>query len=223
MWFHLIAAFVVFGLILSFVAKPYWVPSGSMEQTLQPGDRVLVNRLAYLGGGPANGDIVVFDAGASWDATPRTESNPLRAAARWLGETTGFGPSGTHTLIKRVIGTPGQVVACCSAAGQVTVDGEPIAEPYVYDDIDFTPGVVDCDTTPRSLRCFGPVTVPDGAYLMLGDNRGASSDSAYACRSSVGSPGDEAADAGCWRWALREEIVGKATVILWPFTRWSGL
>ncbi|WP_426323936.1 S26 family signal peptidase [Microbacterium sp. E-13] len=55
-WFHVVAAFLVFGMLLTFVAKPYWVPSGSMENTLQPGDRILVNRLAYVGSQPATGE-----------------------------------------------------------------------------------------------------------------------------------------------------------------------
>ncbi len=211
-WFQLIAAFVVTGLVLSFVAKPYWVPSGSMEQTLQPGDRVLVNRLAYVGAEPGTGDIVVFDADEQWDATPRPSAGPLRDALRWVGEVTGFGPSGPHTLIKRIIGTPGQTVECCSASGAVMVDGAPLDEPYVSNDFPFIAGEVDCDTTPRSLRCFDAVEVPAGAYLMLGDNRAGSSDSAIACR------GDAASDQ-CWRWASREGIVGKTAIVFWPLGR----
>ena len=65
-WFQLLLAFVVVGLLLTFDAKPYVVPSESMQGTLEPGDRVLVNRLAYVGSEPATGDIVVFDADESW-------------------------------------------------------------------------------------------------------------------------------------------------------------
>lgn len=215
-WFHLALAFVVFGLVLSFVAKPYWVPSGSMEQTLQPGDRVLVNRLAYVGADPAVGDIVVFDAGSSWGSTAAADDGPVKAALRWVGEVTGFGPSGPHTLIKRVIAGPGQTVACCSAEGEVLVDGAPIDEPYISDDLPFD-GTSDCTTEPASARCFPEVTVPEDSYLVLGDHRAASSDSATACRGTL------QADAGCWRWAREDEIVGRAAVILWPAARWSGL
>ena len=136
-WFHVVAAFVVTGLILSFVAKPYWVPSGSMETTLQPGDRVMVNRLAYVGASPGNGDIIVFDAGSTWDIEGPPESNPIKSVLRWIGEVTGFGPSSAHTLIKRVIGTPGQTVECCSADGKLMIDGEPIDEPYITNDFPF--------------------------------------------------------------------------------------
>lgn len=214
---QLLLAFVVFGLVLSFVAKPYWVPSGSMEQTLLPGDRVLVNRLAYAGSDPVDGDVIVFDADEAWDAGTRPQPSPLRAAWIWLGQWTGFGPSGEHTLVKRVIATPGQVASCCSADGAVIVDGRAVAEPYLSDDIAFTPGSLDCSTTPRSPRCFGPVTVPNQSYLVLGDNRAVSSDSAIRCRTP------EADQTSCWRWARRPGVVGKVVAVLWPIDRWAAV
>lgn len=220
-WFHLVVAFVVVGAVLSFVAKPYSVPSGSMEQTLMVGDRVLVNRLAYVGAQPATGDVIVFDADETWGAHPTDDGNPLKAALRWLGEVSGFGPSGPHTLVKRVIAGPGQTVSCCTADGRLLVDGKPLDEPYVYQDFPFTPGVLDCTTTPASQRCLPEVTVPEGSYLVLGDHRSNSSDSAAACRSAdvSGTPPDDS----CYRWATRPGVVGKAVAILWPITRWSGL
>lgn len=216
-WFQMLAAFVLIGLILSFVAKPYWVPSGSMQQTLQIGDRVLVNRLAFAGAAPQTGDIVVFDAGPAWDATPKNPESPVKAALRWLGEVTGFGPTGPHTLIKRVIAGPGQTVRCCSADGRLIVDGTPLDEPYVFEDFPFQPGALDCTTTPASLRCLPEMTIPQDAYLVLGDHRSNSADGAVNCR------GRAQPAASCWRWATRDEIVGKAVVILWPFDRWRGL
>lgn len=216
-WFHVIAAFLVIGAILSFVAKPYYVPSGSMEQTLQPGDRVLVNRLAYLGSSPGTGDIVVFDADATWGADGTEDDGPLKSAMRWLGEVTGFGPSGSHTLIKRVIAGPGQTVSCCDAQGRLLVDGEPLDEPYVFEDLLFTDGTLDCASEPTSARCLPEVTVPKGSYLVLGDHRAASADGAIGCRAAGADAGD------CWRWAKAEQVVGKASVILWPMGRWGGL
>lgn len=216
-WFHLIAATIVFGLLLSFVAKPYLVPSGSMEPALQPGDRILVNRLAYVAAEPASGDIVVFDADERWDGVVTRDENVLRAGARWIGEATGFGPSSPHTLVKRIIGTPGHTVVCCSVDGDVVVDGVTLDEPYVVNDLPFIDGTLDCATVPRSMRCFAEVTVPDDSYLMLGDNRSGSSDSAVHCR------GASEADDSCWRWATRSGIVGAAAAIWWPVGRWSGL
>ena len=216
-WFHLFAAFVVMGLILTFVAKPYVVPSGSMEQTLQVGDRVLVNRLAYVAAEPQPGDIVVFDAGEAWDGQVERHEGPVKSFLRWVGEVTGFGPSGPHTLVKRVIAGPGQTVSCCSVNGHMLVDGAPVDEPYVFQDFAFEPGTLDCTSDPRSQRCLPEVTVPENAYLMLGDHRSASSDSAYLCRAP------DASSPGCYRWAMREEIVGKVSAILWPIGRWQGL
>ncbi len=213
-WFHVFAAIVVTSLVLSFVAKPYWVPSGSMEETLQVGDRVIANRLAYLGSGPAQGDIVVFEAGPSWEIGVPDAPDPIRGALRWIGEVTGFGPSGPHTLVKRVIGEPGQTVSCCSESGALLVNGAPLLEPYVYNDLSFEAGVLDCTTEPRSTRCFDAVTVPSESYLMLGDNRAGSSDSAVLCR--VAGVSDE-----CWRWAEREDVVGKVFVRYWPIPRWA--
>lgn len=215
-WFQLILAFLVMAAVLNFIAKPYSVPSGSMEQTLQIGDHVLVNRLAALGGQPTTGDVIVFDAGESWDDAPPIAEAPLRAILRWVGEVSGFGPTSPHTLVKRVIAGPGQVVECCTDDGVLTVDGIALDEPYVFEDAAFEPGVLDCATTPRSRRCFDAVTVPDDSYLVLGDHRSNSSDSAAHCR------GDDP-DAGCWRWVHRDDIVGTAAAIIWPVDRWRGL
>ncbi|UNK70104.1 signal peptidase I [Microbacterium sp. H1-D42] len=216
--FHLVLAFVVVGLVLSFVAKPYWVPSGSMEQTLKIDDRVLVNRLAYAGDAhPSTGEIIVFDADETWGEWGSNDEGPLKKAFRWIGEVSGFGPSGPHTLIKRVIAGPGQTVSCCTAEGALIVDGKPLDEPYIYQDLAFDPGTLDCTTTPISPRCLPEVTVPEDSYLVLGDHRSSSADSAYRCR------GERDADPGCWLWARDEDVVGRATVILWPASRWSGL
>lgn len=215
-WFHLVLAFVVAGLVLSFVAKPYLVPSGSMEQMLQPGDRVLVNRLAYLASDPGPGDVVVFDADESWGSTSAADDGPLKAVLRWVGEVTGFGPSGPHTLVKRIIAGPGQTVRCCSAGGELIVDGEPIDEPYLFEDFPFD-DALNCASTPASSRCFDEVTVPPDSYLVLGDHRSVSGDSAIACRQP------DAPSPGCWRWAKRDQIVGRAAAIVWPIGRWTGL
>ncbi len=213
-WFQLLLAFTVFGLILTFVAKPYAVPSASMTETLQIGDRVLVNRLAYVGADPGAGDVIVFDAGDEWSTGEATDEGPLKSFARWVGEVSGFGPSGSNTLVKRIIGLPGQTVECCSAEGEILVDGEPLDEPYVFADFTFDAGSLDCDSDPVSERCFAAITVPEDRYLVLGDNRANSSDSSAQCRGNVN-------DQGCWRWAHRDEIVGKVAVILWPLSRWT--
>jgi signal peptidase I len=145
---------VAIGVVLVFeaeVAKPYRVPSASMEPTLHcarpatgclasTSDRVIVNRLAYRFGGPKRGQIVVF------------HSPP--AAAKRCGQRGDF--------VKRLIGLPGEVVS--ERNGFVFFDGKPLHEPYVV------PAERD------SLTATWPV-VPRGRYFFMGDNRAVSCDS----------------------------------------------
>ncbi|MDO9396867.1 MAG: signal peptidase I [Herbiconiux sp.] len=214
---NLVAAFLVLALVQTFLVRLYSVPSGSMEQTLEVGDRILVNRLAYLGSEPTTGDVVVFDASEAWDGEVPPESNPLKAAVRWLGGVIGIGPSDRHTLVKRIIAGPGQTVSCCDAEGRVLVDGSPLDEPYVFEDLPFEAGVLDCASVPVSQRCFAEYTVPEGSYLALGDHRSASSDSIAHCRGTPTTTDD------CVRLVRRDDIVGEVFQIVFPFSRWSGI
>lgn len=208
-WFQAAIALTLALLIFAFVGQP---SSSSMAPTLQPGDRLIVNRLAYVAADPAPGDIVVFRPRDGWERPPAS-GNPLVATANAIGEATGFRP---YVLVKRVIAGPGQTVECCDVDGSVTVDGAPIDEPYVVQNLPFVAGSLDCESTPASRRCFPNLTVPDGAYLVLGDNRQNSADSVYPCR------GNPIANDSCARWMTREDVFGKAGPILWPISRWGG-
>ncbi|MFI0897774.1 signal peptidase I [Streptomyces sp. NPDC020983] len=96
-------------LVTAFVARPYQVPSGSMEGTLRIGDRVLVDKLAYrFGGTPRRGDVIVFDGDGSFTQGPGTD------------------------FVKRVIGVGGDRVTCCDAEGRILVNGHPLDETYLY-------------------------------------------------------------------------------------------
>lgn len=214
-WSHLVLAVLVVALVQAFFVKVYAVPSGSMEQTLEPGDRVLVNRLAYLGeglaAGPQTGDVVVFDRPDDWGG--RANERPWwRIAIGWLGDVVGFGPSNSDALTKRVIGTPGDRVACCDAEGRVTVNDRPLDEPYVYEDLPFGDGL-DCTSQPGSLRCFDEVTLGDDEYLVLGDHRSDSVDSVADCR---GGAGRATAPPDCARTVPRADIVGRVFFVVWP-------
>lgn len=206
-WAHLVAAILIVALAQALFVKVYQVPTESMQQTLDPGDRVLVNRLAYVGGEPQRGDVVVFDRPESWG--PRADRPWWRTMIGWFGDVVGFGPSNQDALTKRIIGTPGDTVACCDAAGQVTVNGEPIDEPYLFQDLPFEAGELDCSTSPVSRRCFRGTTVGDDQYLVMGDHRSNSTDSVVGCRRAN-------ASAGCARLVATDEIVGEAFAVIWP-------
>jgi len=193
-----IAALVLTIVLKAFVVQVFAIPSGSMENTLQPGDRVLVNKLVYRFRDIARGDVVVFSGQGSWgpDAPP-PPGNPL--VRFWDGVTNLIGISAPGTdYIKRVIGVPGDHVACCDA-GRVTVNGVPLSEQsYVH------PGDV------PSQVVFS-VTVPPGRLWVLGDNRANSDDSRYR-RDDPGSG------------TIPESaVVGRAFVIIWPPSRIGDL
>ena len=215
-WFNLVAAFVVLALVQAFFVKLYYVPSGSMENTLAVGDRILVNRLDYAFADPKTGDVVVFNASDAWEAERPEPTNPLSWLLRWVGGAIGIGPTLEHTLVKRVIAGPGQTVVCCDDLGRVEVDGVALDEPYILEDFPFALGVNDCTTTPVSLRCFGEYTIPDDRYFVLGDHRSQSGDSVAACR---GGPVTD----DCVRLVARKDIVGRAFVIVLPPGRWGAI
>jgi len=207
---HLVLALVVIALVQLFFVKPFLVPSESMSPTLETGDRILASRIAYTVASPGEGDVAVFSRPATWEA--QSPASPLRVAVGWVGDLVGFGPSNLDALVKRVIGEPGTTVRCCTAEGKVTVDDAPLDESYVVNDLPFVPGELDCDTVPASSRCFGPIVVPDGQYLVLGDNRANSADSVIGCRGAPPSP-------TCARFVPRDKMLGKVFSIVWPLDR----
>ena len=214
---NVVLALTVVAVVQAFWVKVYSVPSGSMEQTLQVGDRILVNRTAYPDGMADPQDVVVFAANEDWAADMGPEG-PVENAVRTFGDLTGIGRSHEQALVKRVIGTEGQTVECCSAEGAVLVDGQPLDEPYIHQDLPFVPGRLDCESGDAlSPRCFGPVTVPERSMLVLGDHRSNSADSVYQCR---GVPAEDAGD--CARFVRDEDVVGRVFFTLWPPSNWGS-
>lgn len=206
---EILIALVLVSLVQGFVVKVFGVPSTSMERTLEIGDRIVANRLDHT---IARGDVVVFGHGDTWETARRSPASSLPGrAVRAVGDVTGLGPSNTNYTVKRVIGLPGERVACCDAEGRVTVDDTPLTEPYVFEDFEFVPGQLDCQSEPQSSRCFGEVTVSADSYLVLGDHRTRSADSVAACR---GGP----RASGCARLVHADRIIGPVIFRLWPPT-----
>ena len=214
MFTEVLLALVAVALVQAFLFKPFGVPSQSMEQTLNVGDRIMVNRVNDT---VERGDVVVFGHGATWQAAELPpETNPLVRAIRTFGDLTGIGPSNTAYTVKRVIGLPGDRVACCSSDGRVTVDDQPLDEPYVYEDLPFTPGSSDCTTSPRSTRCFPEIIVPSDNLVVLGDHRSQSADSVIGCRGAT--EGQE-----CVRLVPEERVIGPVVGRFWPLGDIGGL
>jgi signal peptidase I len=187
-----VAALILALLIKVFVVQAFRIPSGSMEDTLLVGDRVLVNKIVYDFRGIDRGDIVVFNGQGSWDptATPPPDSLIPRFYHDVL-RFVGLESNGTD-YIKRVIGLPGDRVRCCDADGRITVDGVALNESgYLY------PG------SDPSLQRFNIVVPPDRVWVM-GDHRADSADSRYHM---------QAAGSGT---IPTDEIVGRAFVVIWP-------
>jgi signal peptidase I len=193
-----VAALALTVLLKTFVVQVFSIPSGSMENTLLPGDRILVSKIVYEFRPIARGDIVVFSGAGSWDPPAPPPSNWLTGL--WDDATNLVGIAGPDTdYVKRVIGIPGDHVVCCNAAGQVTVNGVPLSESsYVF------PG-----DAPSELR-FN-ITVPPGRLWVMGDNRGDSDDSRYRTTSPGQGTIPESA------------VVGRAFLIIWPLSRVSDL
>jgi signal peptidase I len=206
----LVIAFVLALLVKTFLVQAFFIPSGSMEQTLHgctgcTGDRVLVNKVPYWFGEPEPGDIVVFRGPDTWspEITVAEPGNWVSGALLSLGRAIGVAPPSEDDYVKRVIATAGQTVQCCDADGRVTVDGRPLTEPYIYQDSPLGGGA--------NSREFGPVTVPAGRLWVMGDHRSASADS----RSHVGDQysGTIAVD----------DVIGKGALVVWPLDRFTVL
>jgi signal peptidase I len=193
-------ALVLALLIKAFAIQAFRIPSGSMEDTLRVGDRVLVNKMVYDLRGIDRGDIVVFSGQGSWDppTPPDPGENPLARAYHGMLRAVGLETDGTD-YIKRVIGLPGDRVACCDAQGRITVNGIALREgSYLY------PG------SDPSVQKFS-IVVPRGRLWVMGDHRADSADSRYHRQD----PGDGTIPVN--------EVVGRAFVVIWPPSQFQAL
>jgi signal peptidase I len=160
--FLILLALAIAILIKTFLVQAFYIPSESMVPTLRHGDRVLVNKLAYLGGHVGRTDVIVF---ADPNGAPAPDRGPLSGFLRWLGEGLGVARPANEDYIKRVVGLPGETIEIRDRT--VFVDGRPLAEPYLTEE------------ARACNRDFGPVTVPPDSLFVLGDNRCNSADSRF--------------------------------------------
>ncbi|GGR45026.1 signal peptidase I [Streptomyces netropsis] len=199
----LIGVALLIALVLkTFLVQAFVIPSGSMEQTIRIGDRVLVDKLTpWFGSKPERGDVVVFKDPGGWlDGEPKAGPDPvvIKQGKQFL-TFIGLLPSADEQdLIKRVVGVGGDTVKCCDKDGRVTVNGTPLNEPYL------NPGDV-----PSQLKF--EVKVAPGRIFVMGDHRSDSADSRY----HLDEPGNGT--------IAEDMVVGRATVIAWPFGHWRRL
>jgi signal peptidase I len=192
----LIIAFAIAFLVKTFLVQPFFIPSGSMEDTLHIGDRVLVNKVVFHTRPIERGDIVVFNGVDSFapEVAISAPTNPIVKAASWFGSLVGFAPPNESDFIKRVIGVAGDHVKCCDAQGRVTVNSVVLDERgYLY------PGDNPSD------QPFD-VVVPPGKLWVMGDHRSGSSDS----RSHLGDPGGG--------FVPDDKVIGRAIAVIWPLS-----
>ncbi|WP_431075584.1 signal peptidase I [Microbacterium phyllosphaerae] len=186
----IVIALLVSWFVKTYVVRSFFIPSGSMQNTLQVHDRILVNEIAINRSTLNRGDIVVFQDPGGWlDGAPGTEPTLIEQALEVAGLTAS--DSGNH-LIKRIIGLPGDHVVCCNDLGQIAVNGTPLDEPYIRE-----------PDRPSSSQPFD-VEVPEDSLWVMGDNRNSSSDS----RANVSSPGKG--------FVPIQDVVGKAFLVVWP-------
>jgi signal peptidase I len=200
----LLVALVLAILVKTFLVQAFFIPSGSMERTLHgctgcTGDRVVVTKPPYWFSDPRPGDVVVFQGPDTWEPETAAQqpSNWFSAALLAVGRAIGVAPPADDDFVKRVVAVGGQTVQCCDDQGRVTVDGEPLDEPYIY------------EPTPLDQRAFGPVTVPEGRLFVMGDHRAVSADSTKHLHDRYG--GTVAVD----------DVIGKVSLIVWPLDRFG--
>ena len=220
-------ALLLYYVMLTFVARPYLIPSESMEPTLHGcsgcvGDRIMVDKLTFHFGSPHPGDVIVFKGPPSWNVGYKSIRSH-DTAIRWVQNALsfiGFVPPDENDLVKRVIAAGGQTVQCRSNTG-LTVNGARLKEPY----LDAATMNADPSVYPCLGPEFGPVTVPQGRLWVMGDNRTHSADSRAHCTSTptdamngllcTGDPMAGTVPVG--------NVIGKARFIVWPPSRWGGV
>lgn len=172
-------AFLIALFLTSFVVLNCKIPSGSMESTIMTGDRVMGNRLAYTFGKPKRGDIAIFKA-------PQLALNMGGHLGKKYGDV---------LYIKRVVGLPGDTIEVKNSLIYINGSEVPLEEPYLEEE----------NLVPCSLYNFGPYTLGEKEYFMMGDNR------------------DNSLDSRAWGPVPEDDILAKALFTYWPLNDISWL
>ena len=180
-YFESIAIAVILALFIrTFVVQAFKIPTGSMENNLLIGDHLLVNKFVF---GPTASGL-------------EKAILPARDIARGDVVVFKFPQEPERDFIKRVIGLPGETLELKHK--KVFINGTPLDEPYVHFLV--PPSAEGQEVAPYDLReSYGPVTVPEGQYFVMGDNRDNSQDSRW------------------WGYLPRDLVKGKALMIYWSF------
>ena len=189
------SALIVSIIVKTFFLHFFFIPTGSMENTLQVGDRIAVNKFGALFSEIKRGEIVVFADPDNWlGQAPDDQNSGLIGRGKDLLITIGVVPDpAKQYLIKRVIGVGGDTVICCDDQDKLQVNGKSVDEPYVYEN-------------DKASESNFNVTVPEGFIWVMGDHRGASSDSRFHTND---------VNAGM---VPLSKVVGRATFIVWPIS-----
>jgi signal peptidase I len=189
-----VVALVVSLFIKTFVVQFFYIPSGSMENTLQIKDRVAVNKVPFISRSINRGDVVVFRDPDDW--LPEIidyDTNKYVSKAKSALVAVGVLPNPTKQyLVKRVVGVAGDHIVCCTKAGNLTINDVEVTEPYIY-----------AGNKPSEMKF--DVTVPEGKLWVMGDHRGASADSRYH---------QEDINKG---FVPVSRVTGRVVAVIWPF------
>jgi signal peptidase I len=190
----IVVALVVSLFIKSFLVQFFYIPSGSMENTLQVQDRVAVNKVPFISDNIKRGDIVVFRDPNNWlPENLENSSNSLTSKAKSLLVTVGVLPNpAKQYLVKRVVGVAGDRIVCCADSGKLSINGVEVTEPYIYG-----------GDAPSDMKF--DVTVPEGKLWVMGDHRGASADSRYH---------QDDINSG---FVPLKTVSGRVVAVIWPF------
>ena len=189
-----VVALVVSLFIKTFAVQFFYIPSGSMENTLQIKDRVAVNKVPFISKNISRGDVVVFRDPDNW--LPEIidyDTNKYVAKAKSALVAVGVLPNPTKQyLVKRVVGVAGDHIVCCTKGGNLTINDVEVTEPYIF-----------AGNKPSEMKF--DVTVPEGKIWVMGDHRGASADSRYH---------QEDINKG---FVPLSRVTGRVVEVIWPF------